>query len=310
MDCLGPTWQSLYTREDCTIFQSFAWNRLAARAFLDREEPYCVMVSTDSGAAIIPAAIAEQGRRIALLGEVLFDYRDVLTGGSNVALRRAWGELARLKLPLSVTAVRNSALPHWHEMGATSFCQAPQVLRSEISAAQFESSHRRLGRWFRRCEREGLTLVERGGSESKLLRWIYQQKSIQFAGARNNLFADERRIEFLVSAAAMEPNQCGIFTLENQSRVVAALVTFRDRSARRFYTIYCDRAWSRYSPGQVLLYEVTRRSLTNGLDCDYMTGEQHHKTRLATSSAPLYKIAASAHQLELASSCPVLLKVA
>jgi CelD/BcsL family acetyltransferase involved in cellulose biosynthesis len=314
MDCLGPTWRSLYIRQDCTFFQSFEWNRLAARAFVATEEPYVVMVSSDSGAAIVPAAIADNGTRIVLLGETLFDYRDVLTGGDDDPLRGAWGELAKLELaklelakpgsPMSVTAVRNSALPHWHGLGVIPFTRAPQVRRAESSAEEFEARHRRLGRLFRRCERAGVKVGHCDGRESKFLRWIYEQKALQLAGKRNNLFASERRIEFLVAAAAMSPRRCEIFTFESGSKVVAALVTFRDRKVRRFYTTYYDQDWAHHSPGQLLTYEVTRRSLASGLDCDYMTGEQQHKTRLATSSVPLYRVEATTEMLQRAAEEP------
>jgi CelD/BcsL family acetyltransferase involved in cellulose biosynthesis len=292
-------------RQDCTMFQSFEWNRLAARAFVATEEPFVVMVSNDSGAAIIPAAIADNGRRIVLLGETLFDYRDVLTGGDEGPLHRAWGELAKLGLPMSVTAVRNSALPHWHGLGAMPFTRAPQVRRAETSAEEFEAKHRRLGRLLRQCERAGVKVGQCDGRESKLLRWIYEQKALQLAGKKNNLFASERRIEFLVAAAAMKPRRCEIFTLESGSKIVAALVTFRDRNVRRFYTTYYDQEWARHSPGQLLTYEVTRRSLAAGLDCDYMTGEQQHKTRLATSSVSLHRVEATAEMLRRAAEEPI-----
>ncbi len=287
------------------MFQSFEWNRLAARAFVAAEEPYVVMVSDDSGAAIIPAAIADNGRRIVLLGEALFDYRDVLTGGGDEPLRRAWGELAKLGLPMSVTAVRNPALPHWQGLGVLPFTRAPQVRRAETSAEEFVGKQRRLGRLLRRCERAAVKVAHHDGRELKLLRWIYEQKALQLAGRKNNLFTSERRIEFLGAAAAMKPHRCEMFTLENGGKVVAALVTFRDRNVRRFYTTYYDQEWAAHSPGQLLTYEVTRRSLASGLDCDYMTGEQQHKTRLATSSVPLYRVEATADMLRRAGMKPI-----
>lgn len=288
------------------MFQSFAWNRLAARAFVATEEPFVVMVSNDSGAAIIPAAVADKGRRIVMLGEALFDYRDVLTGGDDDPLRRAWGELAKLELPMSVTAVRNSALPHWHGLGAGPFTRAPQARRAETSAEEFEARHRRMGRLYRQCERMGLKVGQRDGRESKFLRWIYERKALQLAGRGNNLFSSQRRIEFLVAAAAMNPRRCEIFTFENGSAVVAALVTFRDRNVRRFYTTYYDQEWARHSPGQLLTYEVTRRTLAAGLDCDFMTGEQQHKTRLATSGIPLYRVEATLAMLRRLAAEPII----
>jgi len=255
------------------------------------------MVSNDSGAAIIPAAIADDGPRIVLLGDELFDYRDVLTGGSDEPLRRAWGELAKLGLPMPVKAIRNTALPRWQGLGVTPFTRAPQVRRAEISVEEFEAKHRRLSRLFRRCERAGLRVHHCDGKESRFLRWIYEQKALQLSGKRNNIFASERRIEFMIAIAAMHPSRCDIFVLNSGSDVVAALVTFRDRNVRRFYTTYFDQEWARHSPGQLLLFEITRRTLAAGLDCDYMTGEQQHKTRLATSSIALYKAEATPDML-------------
>lgn len=304
MDCLRPTWRSLYVRQDATLFQSFAWNRLAARAFVKTEEPYVVMASNDSGAAIIPAAIADNGSRIVLLGDELFDYRDVLSGGDEGPLRHAWAELHNLGLPISVTAVRNSALPRWQGLRVIPFTRAPQARRAEISAEELESKHRRLARLLRHCERAAITVHQCDGKESKFLRWVYEQKAIQWSGKKNNLFASERRIEFMVAVAALRPDRCEIFSLQNGSSVIAALVTFRDRNVRRLYTVYFNQEWARHSPGQLLVYEVTRRSLAAGLDCDYMTGEQPHKTRLATSSVPLYKVDASSEMLRHAAVEP------
>ncbi len=269
-----------------------------------------MFVSTDSGAAIIPAAIADSGRRIVLQGERLFDYRDVLAAGDENALRRAWGELASLGLPMSVAAVRSSVVEHWHGLGLTAFTRAPQVRRAEITPEEFEASHRRLGRLLRRCNRSGVTISRSDGRESKFLRWIYEQKALQFASKKDNIFANERRIEFLVGAAAMRPHRCDIYSMQMKDKVIAALVTFRDRSVRRFYTTYFNQEWAKESPGQVLTYEVTRQSLIEGLDCDYMTGEQQHKTRLATSGVPLFRVEADSEMLVQASLDPVSQNVA
>ena len=88
MDRLRPVWTELERSSSHTLFQSFAWNRLAANIFAAREEPYVVCMHTDSGAAIIPAAIVDFG--VTQLGEALFDYRDVLHVGDPELLRLAW----------------------------------------------------------------------------------------------------------------------------------------------------------------------------------------------------------------------------
>src|SRR5262249_11531800 len=58
-----------------------------------------------------------------------------------------------------------------------------------------------------------------------------------------------------------------------------------------------DPDLEKHSPALSLIYEVTRRSLAAGLDCDYMTGEQPYKMRLATASNPLYRLQATPEQL-------------
>jgi hypothetical protein len=93
----------------------------------------------------------------------------------------------------------------------------------------------------------------------------------------DNLFVDPRRVEFVLRAAA--------------------LVTLRDGRVSRFYTTWFDDAWAHYSPGTALLFEVTRRSLAEGLDCDYMTGTQSQKLRFRIGSIPLFRAEASAEQL-------------
>ena len=78
---------------------------------------------------------------------------------------------------------------------------------------------------------------------------------------------------------------------------MSALVTFRDRHVRRFYTVFYDQAFADYSPGNILLFEICRRTLEESMDCDMMTGEQPYKQRLATSAVPLYRVQASAETL-------------
>lgn len=296
LDALRNIWNSLYAAGEHTLFQSFDWNRLAASHFADREASFVSYYEDDNGAAIVPAAIGD-GHRLAFLGERLFDYRDVLAAGEPTALREAWRPVAELGLPLSLAALRSCAAERWSYAGVLPFCAAPSVLRRNTSAEHLEAEHRKLGRFSRRLRRQGLELRTYDGSFGKLIRSIYQQKARQFRGSTDNIFADERRAAFMVSAAALRPASCEIFTYEQGSRVVAALVTFRDGTVRRFYTVWFDSSLARESPGQVLVYEATLEALRNGVDCDYMTGEQSHKTRLATSSEPLYRVELSAGEL-------------
>jgi hypothetical protein len=280
------------------MFQSFVANHLAAEHFTERDSPFVVLAESDAGEALIPAAIGRNG--LTLLGEALFDYRDVLATGSDDVLRAAWGKLAELRHPLSVTALRGDSIgKRWAALFPSPFVTAGQVLRSEISSADFVQQHGRLRRTLRLLLREGFEVREYSGTHTGLVSWIYEQKAQQIEGP-DSVFRDPSRREFMVEFCALGSLHCELFVLKSSTAIAAALVTFRDRQVRRFYTIWFDQWWAKYSPGTALLFEITRRSLAEGLDCDYMTGEQPHKRRFQTSSVPLYRVNAEAGLLEAA----------
>lgn len=289
LDRLRPVWDQLYQTSPVSLFQSFTWNRLAASFFAAREQPFVVLVESDAGAALIPGAIADHG--FTLLGEALFDYRDVLCGGDPALLRRAWQEVAGLGLPMFFAALRGEDRRHaWQEFAPQPFVNAPCVLTRDLSAEQLAAAHARIGSRWRKILRQGVEFRHDEQPSPGLLRNIYQLKAAQPPA---NLFRDAERINFLVEAAAAGPAPCEVYSLVHGATLVAALVTFREGGTRRFYTIFYDHSWAHFSPGIVLLFEATRQSLEEGLNCDYMTGEQSHKSRLATSQVPLFRVECS-----------------
>jgi CelD/BcsL family acetyltransferase involved in cellulose biosynthesis len=299
LDRLKPLWDELFRHSPKTFFQSFEWNRLVAESFRDRLSPVVCAVQSDHGAAIIPAAINRQANRLELLGETLFDYRDVLQAGDQSVLEAAWQAMAELELPLSVTAVQpENAARYWQEFDPIDFARAPWVDAGKITAEQFRSLHTRAARQMRRMQRRGVRLHQYSGGQSDQIRRIYQLKCDQFSQDANNVFRDGRRREFMVAVAAAEAQKCRVFTLEDSvGCIVAGLVTFLDPGVLRFYTIYFDPEWAVYSPGVALLFEATALSLEEGLSCDYMTGEYPYKLRFANASRMLYRVEASAAQL-------------
>jgi len=286
MDALKPAWEWLYSQQsEATFFQSFYWNRLAAECFRD-ERPTVVFVETDSGAALIPAAVRKDSH-LCLLGEELFDYRDVLWAGDCSVLTRAWRILAERGLPLAQTPVCMGSTPErWSIFEIEDFCHAPCIAQG-TGPDDFAASHSRLARQLRRLARVGVTVERHSGDNSALLREIYARKAALSNVWGENLFADPGRVRFITEVAAGAPSACQIFTLETASTLVSALVAFQDGNMRRFYTTYFDAAWAHYSPGVALLFEATRLSLAEGLGCDYMTGEQEYKLRLATTQVQL-----------------------
>ena len=292
---LRPAWEFLSTSGRATIFQDFHWNLLALTMFAGREEPFVVCAKTSYGVAIVPAAIRRSDSTLRLLGEELFDYRCFLHQGDDDVLGSALAALSQVERPLEVVAVRqcdrSSALA---DLEAIPFSVAPSVHCADRTPEEFASQHGRLARNLRRLERLGFRMKIYDGKNTALLRSIYQRKAAQDPGS---LFQDPIRIEFLANAAIFHPRTFEIFALESGSHLGAALVTLRDGLWRRFYTGWFDPALDKHSPGITLMYEVTRQSLAAGLDCDYMTGSQPYKLRLATGSMPLFRLLATPRQL-------------
>jgi CelD/BcsL family acetyltransferase involved in cellulose biosynthesis len=298
LDRLRPLWYELFRQSPKTMFQRFEWNRLAAEIFSDRLSPRVCAIETDSGAVIIPAAINHHSNQLELLGETLFDYRDLLHAGDETVLQLAWETMAEFQVPLSITAVQSTnAEAYWQKFDPLEFARAPWVDAAAITAGQFRSLHTRAARQLRRMQRKGVRVHQYTGADCEQVRRIYQLKCDQFAADVNNVFRDERRREFMVAVAALEAENCEVFTLEDGvGCIVAGLVTFLDAGIRRFYTIYFDPEWAAYSPGVALVFEATAISLEQGLSCDYMTGEYPYKMRFANATRMLYRVEASSGQ--------------
>lgn len=291
---LRPIWEELITDSGCTVFQNFDLNLLAAKMFASREVPHVVSVIDSNGIAIVPAVIRLRDAVIRLLGEELFDYRRFLHVGDQEALRTALAELAKLKMPLDIIAMRECSIRGACGLSFNPFAGAPFVRRSDTDADQFNQTHHRLLRNLRRLSARGYAIRRYNGENPQLLREIYQLKASQ---DRESLFRDPERVDFMVNAALLQPELFEIFTLEREGQLGAALVTLCDGNIRRLYTGWFAPDLAKHSPALCLIHHVTCEALQQGMDCDYMTGEQPYKLRLATGSHPLYRIQATAQEL-------------
>jgi CelD/BcsL family acetyltransferase involved in cellulose biosynthesis len=271
-----------------TLFQSYAWNEIAARLFAGRERPHVVVAESDSGAAIIPACV--RGDFVSLLGEELFDYRDVIVCGDEALLDRAWQKVADLALPVEIKAVRGERT--WAEMrtfaGAPCLPASKPVKRNKglernlrlLRERGCESGHRAIG-----PSGDQIQIPRRNDKRDvcDLVRRMYELKARHESGS---LFRDPLRIEAVVEMAVSAPSE--VFTIEHDDEWVAAALVFIDRNVCRFYGTYYDPRWARFSPGVSLLYRVIQHAQARGLDFDFMTGEQAYKMRFASDVVPLY----------------------
>jgi CelD/BcsL family acetyltransferase involved in cellulose biosynthesis len=295
MTALRARWDELANGPRHTIFQNFTWNQLAARIFAAEQPPFVVMAESDSGAAIIPACIDLRCRRVSLLGEELFDYRQPLCVGEESMLHSAWQAIVDFasdnNLGFGFHSVRGEEepLPATSIFPLNTFTSAPCIHAHRVS----DFAHPSLARKLRQLLQRGVQWKRHKGSESVLVQHIYQLK----ANEPGSLFSVPSRVQMLVAVAQASADSCEIFTLEHERLLVAALITFRDGDWRRFYTTYFHRPWAHYSPGMSLLAEVVRQSLAAGLHCDLMTGDHAYKRRLTTAGTPLFKVEISADAL-------------
>jgi CelD/BcsL family acetyltransferase involved in cellulose biosynthesis len=301
MESLRSRWELLEQQPGLTLFQSYQFNRCAAEWFAAREAPHVVVAESDSGLAIIPSVIRQKNgsheREVALLGETLFDYRDVLSAGDPAVLASAWHELAREGLPLEVTALRGEAArERWQHLGPVDFCRAPMTRPADLSADQFEACHKKSAKAGRRLGREGLQLTCGTIGAYEAAEWLYRGKAT-WQGASENLFLDGQRRNFMYYLLQYAAGIWQLWRYVIDGQFCAALLTLDHRGIRHYYTIHFDQRWEHLSPGQVLIFDVTRESLAQGLDVDFMTGEYAYKNRLATAWVPLYRVRASARQM-------------
>ena len=125
-------WRELASSSAASIFQSFSWNRLAADCFACKEAPFIICCDSDRGAAIVPAVMRGDGS-LGLVGEELFDYRDVLHVGDESVLECAWRRLAALRRPFRLVALRGEqSRRRWRRAQLQPFAAAPCVRLQDL----------------------------------------------------------------------------------------------------------------------------------------------------------------------------------
>jgi len=294
VEALRPLWERTLSESPATMFQDFDWNLLALRTFADQPFGF---VAAEGGSSIAILPLVVHDGKLTFAGGPLFDYRDAICAGDSSALEAALESAASFGLPLSIAGVRGRAgAARWLRLSPKPWTAAPFVSRRLATPEVFAVTHARGRRALRRLTDLDAQVRKARATPAAVAR-IYREKAKEPPGWGVNLFRDERCIEFMRAAVTLPNSRCELFLLEVAEQPIAALVTFVDHGVRRFYTTWMDPAWSKHSPGIALLFEATRLTLEEGLDCDYMTGEQPYKLRFATGSEPLYKIEASASQL-------------
>lgn len=277
---LRPLWERLHQAGSYTRFQSYLWNEMAARFFADRQQLAVVAVESGSSAAILPAVL--QDGTVKLLGETLFDYRNLLAEGSQVLVESAWQAIGERfgNVNIEVTAVRPQDKANWQAFAFRPFVKTPHILHDR----KFEA-HLSLERNWETLQKAGCKLKKHDGGQTALIHEIYERKAQQPSG---DLFRDPVRVAFLCALMKADHDAFDVWTIRAKDDLVSGLVCFRDGHWRRFYTSCFHPEWAEHSPGTTLLHQASKHYLSHGTDCDLMTGEQPFKLRLANSHSQLW----------------------
>ncbi|MBI2677518.1 MAG: GNAT family N-acetyltransferase [Candidatus Koribacter versatilis] len=236
------------------------------------------------------------------MGEMLFDYRDVLAAGDRGLISEALAEIGKAGYDLYLPAIRDGGRLDSAHGDLEAWVGASLLRGSDLGPDAFLAKHFKARKQMRRLRAAGADFARYHGDSSALVRWVYARKAEQFACASVDIFSDPLRQRCMVDIARASGSHCDVFTIEFGSATVAALLTFRDKGVRRFYTIWHDVRWDEFSPGIVLLLHACHESLGEGLDVDFLTGEQPHKTRFATGRVQLYRLRAAAARLASATA--------
>lgn len=301
---LAELWGAVATGQSC--FQRFSFARTWGQVFF-RHGVTPLVVHDAEGKWILPWA-ARDGVLFPL-GHGVFDYVDVIgTGAAAGSLEARAGALARAlrrcpdwrRMEMRGLPEDSPFLGFWRrlaaELGAeaaiTPFAAAPLLRRGGGDAATVEAFARKHGRAeerLRQAQRRGwLGRVEPAAERRELLTWLLEQKQrrMEARGETNVLQAAEA--EWLGAMAGLG-REAGVelWAYRRDGRSAAGLVTFLLPPVRYGYLLAFAAEMASASPGITLLYFVLRATIGEGMDFDFLTGEQPFKLRFANAARRL-----------------------
>lgn len=239
-----------------------------------------------------------RGDRLTLVGQGLFDYLDLLGEADDEAQQ----ELAARVLAdpdwrfLEVGGLRRPSRfeAFWRALGAGWEAEAAAPRLRAMPVEAWRTAHARWAQRWRRAQAHGLTVKRVAAAERPGWRaWIEARKTraLAAAGATTVLGAPEWQwLERMLTAevAAVE-----LWLLQRGEEPLAALVSWLDTGPPRIrhgYTICYEECAGALSPGILLLFAVVERTLAEGGEFDFLTGEQPFKLQFANDRQPRWRV--------------------
>jgi CelD/BcsL family acetyltransferase involved in cellulose biosynthesis len=240
----------------------------------DRFHPVAVARDEDAVAAAAASAVApDRGLRSLLL--------------ENVDAERGWWrELAKASPAALATVERSETTLPFVELAGISW--------DEYLAGRSRQLRNQLGRKLRSLRKEHDVRFRRTRRLEEVpadlltlfrlhdARWAERPESSALADPEIRTF----HLEF--ASAAFERGWLRLYAMEVDGAPIAALYGWLIGGRWSYYQAGFDPAWSRHSPGFLLLGETIREAIEEGAsEYDMLRGDEAFKRRFATSSRPV-----------------------
>ncbi|MDD4616427.1 MAG: GNAT family N-acetyltransferase [Alphaproteobacteria bacterium] len=303
---LAPEWQALYERAGSPLFRDFNsfenwWRTLGQE---EAFQIYIAIAKTPSGElrAVLPLVIRKRGifSIIEQAGQEVFDNGDVLATNKEDAaalIHYIAGEdshdIAFIRdireNDLSTQALASSM--QLHKQHKNHFLILDFASGSEWYAAQSRKFRSDVHRKSKKLGDLGELQygVWRRGQEppEAVVDSLYEQKKAwALSRGLSEIFILRERMKNFLRGLVLDSAQKDILYLawlKCGDKIIACHLGFVKNNALSLYMTSYDEAFSRFSPGLLLIAETIKEAIDEGLgELDYMRGEEEYKLRFCS----------------------------
>lgn len=283
---LWGLWAEAAAGEGQTVFQRPELAQEWLHAFAGQARPR-IRFSPQLG-VIVPWV--EWGARCTLLGAGLFDYCDAVGAPPP---EDTGAELPAPPPAADFPGLREDSpwLAFWRRLAPDWRCpeQVAPRLMAPIGAEELDRRHPTAAERLRRVQRGGdWGRVCDPAARAALLEWLLRQKQARMqALGRANVLGGQEAL-WLRRMVARHPRLAELWRGEMEGKLAAGFLTWAAPRARYGYLLAFAPEFARHSPAILLLYHVLRESMREGLEMDFLTGDQSFKLRFADSQRRLF----------------------
>ena len=308
LEALADEWRTLAERRG-NAFVTPEWFMSWLQTFGAHWDPTVAVVRAPDGAlrGLLPLVRSKSGRRKRIRNVLGDDFHPVAEADDDAAVALAaapvlapranphvvlsnvdsdseWWRLLTQAAPVAMTAIeRPEAEVPFVELGGLSW--------EQYLAGRSRQLRSQIGRKLRSLQREHDVSFRRTRRPEELpadLDVLYRLHDARWAGRQqDSTFAHPaiRSFHHAFATRALERGWLRLFVMSVDDAPVAALYGWSIGGRWSYYQAGFDPAWSRHSPGFLMLAETIREAVEEGCDVyDMLLGGEPFKLRFATSS--------------------------